>query len=151
MQHLIAALHRQMRAFFAQPLAAKHAILRTADNPWGFYDRELTKHTPDWKQIYDYGPRRRAMHRPQWPAALPEFKPVIERSTTRATRSRCGCSRRISTESRHAGEVLDAHFRPAHTSFLRLNYYRSARRRATRRRVARAVTSASTSTPTPAR
>ena len=38
-EHLIVALSR----------------LRTAENPRGFYDRELTKHTPDWKQIFDYG------------------------------------------------------------------------------------------------
>src|SRR5690606_10361695 len=51
-EHGIIAVLRQTRAFFAQPLAVKREILRTHDNPWGFYDRELTKHTPDWKQIY---------------------------------------------------------------------------------------------------
>ena len=75
---VIAALQQQMRAFFAQPLAAKHAIVRTAENPWGFYDRELTRHTPDWKQIYDFGPPDGAAIVPQWPASLPEFRPAIE-------------------------------------------------------------------------
>ena len=45
---LIAALRRQMHAFFAQPTETKRAISRTAANPWGFYDRELTRHTRDW-------------------------------------------------------------------------------------------------------
>src|SRR5678815_1539351 len=48
-----AALKREMRAFFAQPLDAKRAILRSAQNPWGFYDQELTRRTRDWKQVYD--------------------------------------------------------------------------------------------------
>src|SRR5690348_15707481 len=41
-QRLIAALRRQMRALFAAPGDQKLAIARTAKNPWGFYDRELT-------------------------------------------------------------------------------------------------------------
>jgi hypothetical protein len=49
-------MHRAMRAFFALPLAARRAIERTAANSWGFYDRELTKNTRDWKQIFDVGP-----------------------------------------------------------------------------------------------
>src|SRR5882724_4497417 len=64
---LIASMHRQMRAFFAQPLAAKQAIVRSAGNPWGFYDRELTRYTPDWKQIYDFGPASGDVIVPQWP------------------------------------------------------------------------------------
>jgi len=66
-EHLMAALRRQMRSFFAQPLTVKREILRTADNPWGFYDRELTKHTPDWKQVYDYGPSDGCVIEAQWP------------------------------------------------------------------------------------
>ena len=34
----------------------KQTIARTADNPWGYFDQELTKNTPDWKEIFDYGP-----------------------------------------------------------------------------------------------
>ena len=127
-EHLIVALRRQMREFFAQSLAAKHENLRTADNPWGFYDRELTKHTPDWKQIYDYGPPDGGMLRPQWPAALPEFQPVI-----RAFYDACDALalRLLGALSINLGmpaTFLDALFRPAHTSFLRLNYYPRCRR-----------------------
>src|SRR5689334_675250 len=70
---VIARLREQMCLFFAQPLESKRRILRTADNPWGFYDRELTKHTPDWKQVYDFGPPDGGVIQPQWPAALAEF------------------------------------------------------------------------------
>ena len=74
----IAALRREMRAFFAQPIEEKRAIVRSAANPWGFYDQELTRQTRDWKEIYDYGPPDGAAMCPQWPRALPGFRAVIE-------------------------------------------------------------------------
>ena len=119
----IAALKGEMRAFFAQPLDAKRAIVRTAANPWGFYDQELTRRTRDWKQIYDYGPPDGAAMTPQWPRALPRFRAAIE-----AFYAACDT---VALELLHAvalnlgmpGTALDGAFRPAHTSFLRLNYY----------------------------
>ena len=41
---------------FGQPEAIKRRLLRTADNPWGYFDQELTKNRRDWKEIYDFGP-----------------------------------------------------------------------------------------------
>ena len=118
-EHLIVALRRQMREYFAQSLAAKHENLRTADNPWGFYDRELTKHTPDWKQIYDYGPPDGGMMRPQWPAALPEFQPVIRAFYDACDALALRLLGALSTNLGMPATFLDALFRPAHTSFLR--------------------------------
>lgn len=120
---LISALRRQMRALFGAPLAEKSAIARTAENPWGFYDRELTRHTRDWKQVYDYGPADGGDIVPQWPAGLPAFKPIV-----RSFYEACDALslRLLRVMARNLGmpaESLDAHFRPAHTSFLRLNYY----------------------------
>jgi isopenicillin N synthase-like dioxygenase len=45
-----------MQCFFALPSAQKKAVERTVENPWGFYDRELTKNVRDWKEIFDVGP-----------------------------------------------------------------------------------------------
>lgn len=122
-RQLIAALQRQMRAFFAQPPAAKRELLRTADNPWGFYDRELTKHTPDWKQVYDYGPAGDGAIEPRWPAALPAFKPVVLAFYDVCDELALRLLRTIAVNLGMPAEFLDAMFRPAHTSFLRLNYY----------------------------
>jgi isopenicillin N synthase-like dioxygenase len=120
---LIAALRRQMRAFFAQPIEAKRAISRSAANPWGFYDRELTRHTRDWKQIYDFGPADGEVIAPQWPSALPAFQPIIrefyEVCDVLALRLLRVISRNLGMPADH----LDANFHPEHTSFLRLNYY----------------------------
>jgi isopenicillin N synthase-like dioxygenase len=122
-EKLTTALKEQMRQFFALPLASKQAIERTAENSWGYYDRELTRHTPDWKQVYDYGPPDGAHLVPQLPAELPRFEAVIQ-----AWYEECDA---ISLKLLHvlAGnlgmpqDALDALFRPDHTSFLRLNYY----------------------------
>ena len=122
-EHSIAVLRRQMRSFFAQPLAVKREILRTADNPWGFYDCELTKYTPDWKQVYDYGPPDGGVIEPQWPAALPAFKPGIQAFYDACDALAPRILSAISINLGMPARSLDADFRPAHTSFLRLNYY----------------------------
>ncbi len=120
---LISALRRQMRALFAQPAAAKLAISRTAENPWGFFDRERTRYLRDWKEVYDYGPADGEAIAPQWPSELPAFKPVIL-----AYYEACDALaiRLLRIMARNLGmppDFLDAQFRPQHTSFLRLNYY----------------------------
>ena len=120
---LIAALQRQKREFFAQPQAVKQQIVRTAENPWGFYDRELTRHTPDWKQIFDVGPPDGAEIVPQWPASLPEFRPVIEDFRAACTHLAMRILGAIAHNLGVPAHVLALDFCGAHTSFLRLNYY----------------------------
>jgi len=122
-EYTLAALRREMRAFFALPLAAKHAIARTAENPWGFYDRELTKNTRDWKQVYDYGPADGRAIVPQLPRELPRFAPVIARFYTACDALAFELVEVIATNLGMPAGALDACFRPQHTSFLRLNYY----------------------------
>src|SRR5262245_42388489 len=119
----IAALRREMRAFFVQPLEEKRAILRSADNPWGFYDQELTRQTRDWKEIYDYGPPdSEAMH-PQWPRALPGFRAAIEAFYDACDAVALRLLHVVASNLGMPEIALDGAFRPAHTSFLRLNYY----------------------------
>ena len=77
--------------------------MRTAENPWGFYDHELTKRTRDWKQIYDYGPPDGGAIVPQLPRELPGVRARRSRgSTPSATRWRCELRRRDRRQSRHA-------------------------------------------------
>jgi isopenicillin N synthase-like dioxygenase len=120
---LLSALRRQMRALFGAPLAEKTAIARTAENPWGFYDRELTRHTRDWKQVYDYGPADGGDIVPQWPSGLPAFKPIVSEFYEACDALSLRLLRVMARNLGMPAESLDAHFRPAHTSFLRLNYY----------------------------
>jgi isopenicillin N synthase-like dioxygenase len=122
-ERTIAALKREMRAFFAQPLTDKRAITRSAANPWGFYDQELTRRTRDWKQIYDYGPPDGAAMLPQWPRALPGFRAAIEAFYAACETIALGLLHVMARNLGMTETALDDAFRPAHTSFLRLNYY----------------------------
>ena len=113
------------REFFAQPAAEKQRIRRDADNPWGYYDRELTKNRQDWKQIYDFGPADGDRFRPRWPGGYLRlrFEPVV-----RAYYANCRslALRLLSAMASNLGTSPDellAGFDDTHTSFLRLNYY----------------------------
>ena len=120
---VIEALHRAMNKFFAQPTEAKRAISRSAENPWGFYDRELTKNTLDWKEIYDYGPAHDDVVKPQWPEGLPTFEEAVlayyAACETLAFRLLSAVSVNLGMSADH----LSSGFSPAHTSFMRFNYY----------------------------
>jgi len=113
----------QARAFFAQPLDAKRAISRSRENPWGFFDRELTKNVRDLKQVYDFGPAHGGNIRPQWPAGMPEFRNAVHGYYRHCERLAYRLLAAISTNLGMSPGFLSRGFGPGHTSFLRLNYY----------------------------
>jgi isopenicillin N synthase-like dioxygenase len=116
---LLAAAHR----FFALPAAEKQRIARTVDNPWGFFDRELTKNTRDWKQIFDFGPPDGARQQPQWPAGMPGFEAAVRGYCTACERLAGRLVDAIGVNlGMPAGRLAEA-FGARHTSFVRLNYY----------------------------
>lgn len=127
-QNVLEDLHTQMRALFALPPTAKQAIRRTSENPWGFFDEELTKNKRDRKEIFDVGPDARpgdlTMARAQWPAELPDFRIAVETfyaaCESLSFRLLAGIVRSLGTPQETA---LHGNFAPHHTSFLRLNYY----------------------------
>jgi isopenicillin N synthase-like dioxygenase len=120
---IVGRIMHEARGFFDRPLAAKRAITRTAANPWGFFDRELTKNTRDWKQIYDYGPADGGAMAPQWPSGAPGFRSAVldyyGACEKLAFRLLGAVTRNLGADPDH----LFAAFAPRHTSFLRLNYY----------------------------
>ncbi|MBW2500110.1 MAG: hypothetical protein JRF61_22740, partial [Deltaproteobacteria bacterium] len=120
---VIEALHREMRAFFALPLQSKRAVERTAENPWGFYDRELTKNTRDWKEIFDCGPEEDPELPTPWPTRPPGFRAALHAFTDSCERLAFRLLAAVSTNLGMPSDYLAAGFRPRHTSFLRLNYY----------------------------
>ncbi len=122
-EHKIRRLMTEARGFFAEPVPVKRAISRTADNPWGFFDRELTKNTPDWKQIYDYGPADGGHRRPQWPRQRPWFRSAVLDYYAACESLAFRLLGAVATNLGMAARSLEAGFRPRHTSFLRLNYY----------------------------
>jgi isopenicillin N synthase-like dioxygenase len=124
---VIGALRREMHAFFSQTSAAKREISRTAGNPWGFFDRELTKNTPDWKEIYDYGPPGSTSDMPglspQWPSTLPGFEAAIRTYYQACEGIAFSLLEAVATNLGATPSSLRREFAPSHTSFLRLNYY----------------------------
>ncbi len=128
-QRILDTLSERSLAFFTQPKALKQTIARTADNPWGYFDEELTKNTPDWKEIFDYGPAEDAtgegmppLH-PQWPDSVPGFKTAVldyyRACETVAFALLDAIARNLGAEP----AILGSAFKPRHTSFVRLNYY----------------------------
>jgi isopenicillin N synthase-like dioxygenase len=74
------ALLGAIAEFFAQPLVLKRQLSRCDQNPWGFYDRALTRNTLDCKEIFDVGPQEGNMI-PQWPENIAGFRAAVEAST----------------------------------------------------------------------
>jgi isopenicillin N synthase-like dioxygenase len=119
-----------MRAFFALPRADRSALRRTRDNAWGYYDEELTKNRPDWKEVFDYGHEPEAdqaapLHsdgRNQWPTALPGLKSVVMRHLASCERVSRALLRAISVSLDFDAHRLDTYF-DGNSGFVRLNRY----------------------------
>ena len=121
--HDLQRILERARTFFGLPIEHKRAISRTAENPWGFYDKELTKNTRDWKQIYDYGPQEGEAKQPQWPAALPHFRSSVLEYYAACEGLAFRLLIAIATNLGVKSNQLLQGFLPQHSSFLRLNYY----------------------------
>ena len=119
-----------VRALFALPEDALARCMRSRDNAWGYYDRELTKNRPDWKRVFDFGrpteedaePPRHSDGRNRWPAF-----PSDEREVLLAHHAACERVARVLLRALCASlgfdeRALDRHFE-RDSSFTRLNYY----------------------------
>jgi isopenicillin N synthase-like dioxygenase len=128
-QTVLDELRDRMQLFFAMPRDTKRTIERTAENPLGYFDQELTKNTPDWKETFDYGPTAPSAQGsgpllvPQWPRFVPGFKAAVQAYYQACERLAFNLLKAIALNLRTEPEVLLAQFQPRHTSFVRLNYY----------------------------
>ncbi len=123
-RELLTAAMAHTRDFFTAPIDAKNRIRRSASNPWGFYDAELTKNRRDWKEILDIGPSlttaKMADATTQWPD-IPGFKTTMSDLQNAMHAVALHLVRAI-------GNALESHVDltapfAEHTSFLRLNFY----------------------------
>ena len=114
-------LLEEMARFFALPTSTKTEIERTGENPWGFYDRELTKNIQDWKEIFDVGPQQ-GTRVPQWPSHSPAFQRAVQAFYDASEGIAKELVRAIAASLDAAPHDLDHCFED-HTSYLRLNYY----------------------------
>lgn len=122
---LMRSIFEVTHEFFAQPADVKRRILRNAENPWGYFDRELTKNRQDRKEIYDFGPADGEKLKPRWPAGLfrIRFEPVVRAYYANCKSLALRLLSSIATNLGVAPDYLARDFAHTHTSFLRLNYY----------------------------
>ena len=129
---LTEAVLRAAKTFFARPREEKRRCLRSRDNPWGYYDRELTKEQRDRKEIFDIGPDATLQDLPSddpfagatpWPEQPANFPDVMERWAAQMNRLSGQLIGMIGASLTGEAETLRRAFEPSHTSYLRLNYY----------------------------
>jgi len=115
--------------FFELEKPEKSNVSRTAENFWGYYDKELTKNRLDKKEIFDIDANLDNLDNPitstpiPWPSSMPELEsiskdwlPKCEILSQKLLGALCLCLG-------ESMEVLNPIFVKEHTSFLRLNYY----------------------------
>jgi isopenicillin N synthase-like dioxygenase len=112
----------QTRHFFALPRASKLRVERSAENARGFYDRELTKNRPDWKEVFDYGLRPGPDGEDQWPEGLAGFRETMTEWQAACEGVAFPLLRALAVGMGQPAGALDAYF-DRHTSFVRLNHY----------------------------
>ncbi|MGH0036400.1 MAG: isopenicillin N synthase family dioxygenase [Myxococcota bacterium] len=123
-----------IRRFFALPDELKNTVRRSRDNARGYYDDELTKNRPDWKEVFDYGAERPGAPAPgdagvdhsdgvnQWPEGAPELRRRLLEHFEDCERLGLALLRALCVSLGSAASTLDAAFAD-HSSFVRLNRY----------------------------
>lgn len=118
-QDLVERVWGEARSFFSLPREAKLALARTAENPRGYYDRELTKNVRDLKEVFDFAA---ADGSNQWPASLETFKPTMMEYFEACERLSQAIFEGFCLGLGLPRDHLHRHF-IGHTSFVRLNHY----------------------------
>jgi len=117
--------------FFAAPRSLKNSVARNAENPLGYYDRELTKQHRDQKEVFDFKAggheSRNPARRTRWPDEMPEFRETLTMFFSAFTELSKETMAMVlealgMPQTRIAG-ILDEGFGERHSSSARLNFY----------------------------
>jgi isopenicillin N synthase-like dioxygenase len=125
-RELIDETWRQTRRFFALPQAQKDAVMRTRENPWGYYNNELTKNQRDKKEVFDYttdGVDPIYHSRNRWPDDDNAFREVMRSYITACSELSLKLLRAFCVGLELPTDYLNPLFVDGHTGFVRLNYY----------------------------
>ena len=125
-QTLIDRTWRETDAFFHEPQPVKDAIMRTRENPWGYYNNELTKNQRDKKEVFDYttegfDPIYRSENR--WPETGNDFRSTMEDYRDAVTRLSLSLLEAFCVGLDLPPDFMHTGFEKDHTGFIRLNYY----------------------------
>ncbi len=123
---LIDEVGHNTRKFFQQSVENKESILRSRDNPWGYYNNELTKNQRDKKEVFDftregvdpiYGQRNR------WPQGRDEFRTTMMAYLDTCTELSLKLLEAFCLGLDLPADFMRRDFDGNHTGFVRLNYY----------------------------
>jgi isopenicillin N synthase-like dioxygenase len=123
---LVTDVWRDTRAFFAQARDSKESILRTKENPWGYYNNELTKNKRDKKEVFDYTTEGRDpiyRSRNRWPDANGGFRTTMLAYLEYCTDLSLSLLEAFCVGLDLPADYLREFFVPEHTGFIRLNHY----------------------------
>ncbi len=119
-----------IRALFELPAPTKQAMRRSRFNARGYYDAELTKNRPDWKEVFDYGGERETGPEASrhsdgenlWPAGEARMRALFLEHYADCERLALALLRAVCCSLGLPPDRLDAAF-VDHSSFVRLNRY----------------------------
>ena len=125
-QALIDSTWRETDAFFHEPQAVRDAVMRTRENPWGYYNNELTKNQRDKKEVFDYttdgvDPIYGCENR--WPDAGDSFRITMAAYRDAVTSLSLSLLEAFCVGLKLPPDFMHAGFQADHTGFVRLNYY----------------------------
>ena len=115
----------QTHRFFSRPQADKDTLQRTLDNPWGYYNNELTKNQRDKKEVFDFtSPGEDPIYHGanRWPDDE-SFRQVMHDHFAICTRLSRHLLQAFCVGLNLPPDFLRNEFSPEQTSFIRLNYY----------------------------
>lgn len=125
-QELLDEVWGQTRRFFAAPQDYKSALLRTRENPWGYYNNELTKNQRDKKEVFDFttdgvDPIYAAENR--WPDEGFEFRDTMRTYIDACTDLSLTLLQAFCVGLDLPADYMHEHFALCHSGFVRLNHY----------------------------
>jgi isopenicillin N synthase-like dioxygenase len=123
---LIAEVWKCSKWFFAQDRAEKETLLRTLENPWGYYNNELTKNQRDKKEVFDFtragtDPIYNAENR--WPLAHKYFQTTLLQYFEACSNLSFTLMNLLWKGMEVPTDFMKEDLSNHHTSFVRLNYY----------------------------
>ncbi len=116
----------QVHALFALPIEEKLGFERSRENPWGFYNRELTKNQRDRKEVFDFTREDfdPVYHqRNRWPRGYPKLRTTLLAYQEACTALALKLLEAFCLGLDLPGDFLRPHFADNHTGFTRLNHY----------------------------
>ena len=123
---LIDQTWQQCRQFFALPQEQKDAVMRNRENPWGYFNNELTKNQRDKKEVFDYttdGIDPIYQSRNRWPLSHDKFKDTMSDFMLASTELSLKLLQAFCVGLELPPNYLHNLFLDKHTGFVRLNYY----------------------------